>query len=268
MKIVLAGVALPILVGLSGCPSSASATSGDAVFVTQDDVRDAYGLIDLPYFIAFGLTPKPEMPQTCPRVTRTADGWFATGDCTDATTGSSYEGEVRVTQRASSNGISYTFKYVGFAARSARWSTVIDGQIRADIQPSDCGFPGPAPLEADGLRVTVEGDAIEGKAGWFPGAGRSLEATFSSFSYGWDLACEPATLSAHGMVALAGKGTFSLDLSRVEGRACQGEPLSGSATFVGANVATLRFDGESRCDRCWPLNIDEVPGGDLCGPAM
>jgi hypothetical protein len=268
MKFVPAGVPLLVLLGVSGCPSSESTTSGDAVFVTQDDVRDAYGLIDLPYFIAFGLTPNADIPQTCPRVTRTADGWSATGDCTDAMTGSRYEGEVRVIQRASSNGVSYTFNYVGFAVRSARWSTVIDGQIRAKVQPSDCGFPGPSPLEADGLRVTIEGDAIEGKAGWFPGAGRSLEATFSRFSYGWDLACEPATLSAHGTVALAGTGTFSLDLSRVEGRACAGEPLRGSATFVGANVATLRFDGESSCDRCWPLTIDEVPGEDLCGPAM
>ena len=85
----LATPVLPLLVVLAACSGApieeadaGDVDAGDAgpvldfLFETADDVRLGHAAADLPYVVAYALTPAPfGPPSDCPRLTDTADGW-------------------------------------------------------------------------------------------------------------------------------------------------------------------------------------------------
>jgi hypothetical protein len=261
-----ASTALVLLLALAGCPADDTASAeGDFVFATEPDARLALATVDLPYLIAFTITPTADTPTTCPVTTRVPGGWRSEGGCTDAA-GTTYEGSVAVQQNPSGDGVAYTFDYDRFGATAASWSLHVDGRITASARPSDCGFAGPSPLETDGLHVTIGGQAVEGFGGFFPGDGQTTSLTFDHYRFAWDLKCDPATVTAHGTIGVDGRGSFALDATRAEVDGCsERDALAGTATFQGSNLLELEYDGASTCDACVPYQSDDgMASGRLC----
>ena len=136
--------------------------------------------------------------------------------------------------------------------------------MTATIAGSICGYPGPSPLDADGLRISLAGTGIQGFGGFFPGAGKAVDLTFWGYRMAWDLQCSPSTLTAHGEVVVKGRGRFALQSSRQEGGSCSHDPARGTSVFTGANGVSFAYDGASPCDACVPYTSDAGLTGALC----
>lgn len=251
---------------LAGCPAD-TRTAYDFHFTAEQDARVALGTVDLPYLLAFALTPHPDVPVSCPTTTRTSTGWTAIGGCTDDS-GVAWEGTVTVRQRERASGVEYVFEYTAFGSIASTYAVVVDGTIEATLSPSTCGFPGPSPLETDGLVVTVAGDLVEGFGGYFPGAGEMMTLTFERYRFAWDLACDPWSLSTRGDVTVDGRRTFAIDSTVTSDNSCdQRDASSGRSVFRGGNELVIAHDGAEICDDCLPFATDDAAmSGTLCWP--
>jgi hypothetical protein len=249
---------------LAGCPSD-SARVYDFSFASDQDARTALASVDLPYLVAFALTPHPDVPAACPSTTRTSSGWSSTGGCTDDQ-GVTWEGTVTVRERASSGGVDYVFEYSAFGSTATTHSTIVDGTITARIAPSTCGFPGPSPLEADRLVITVGGELVEGFGGFFPGAGETATLTFEHYRFTWDRVCDPWSLTARGDVTVDDRGTFAIESDITGHSRCeQRDDRTGRSRFRGRNELVIEYDGDERCDGCLPFATDDsATSGTLC----
>lgn len=260
---------------LAGCPGGddGGATSSDAgrddaggtlVLTEERDVRIALGSADLPYMIGLGMTPMPNTGP-CPVTTKSAGGWVSEGGCTDNLE-RRFEGRVEVEQTKVAAGVAYVFRYDGFAMTAANFSVVVDGTISATVAQSDCGYPGPSPLETDDLRVTATGQVVEGFGGYFPGDGEPVTLSFTDYTLSWDLKCAPGTITASGRVEVVGRGDYTFDMAHAGVETCEArDSLEGSLVINAADKVTVSYDGASACDGCLLYaSNDSSLTGSLC----